>query len=130
MGSIFLFMSLNSPSSSAEFSQPVTETLTKAQKAVIDRVLSILERDPTLKANINKIFEKNLQDIVSDEGKFNLLLEKIGKTEMIQLLEIQNRYEEWKITGEQAIEESKAIIIKYTTMKLSTLKSSIISDQA
>ena len=78
-------MSLNSLGSSAEFSQPVKETLSKAQKAVIDRVLSILEQDPTLKVNLNKAFEKNLQDIVNDEGKFNLLLEKIGSIEMVQL---------------------------------------------
>ena len=130
MGSIFLFMSLNSLGSSAEFSQPVKETLTKAQKAVIDRVLSILEQDPTLKEKLNKAFEQNLQDIVNDEGKFNLLLEKIGATEMNQLWEIQSRFEKKEITGEWAIEESKMVIKKYTTMKLSALKSNITPDQA
>ena len=130
MGSIFLFMSLNSLGSSAEFSQPVKETLSKAQKAVIDRVLSILEQDPTLKVNLNKAFEKNLQDIVNDEGKFNLLLEKIGSIEMVQLWTIQSRFEKKEITGEWAIEESKMVIKKYTTMKLSALESSITPKQA
>jgi hypothetical protein len=63
----------------------VKEVLSKAQKAVLDRVVTILDNDPKLKERLNKAFEKNFQDIISDAGKFNLLLEKIGSTEMQKL---------------------------------------------
>ena len=77
-------MALNSHETS-DFSQPVKEVLSKAQKAVLDRVVTILDNDPKLKERLNKAFEKNFQDIISDAGKFNLLLEKIGSTEMQKL---------------------------------------------
>lgn len=78
-------MSLNTPDTSREFSEPVKETLSKAQKAVIDRVTLILEADPKLNAEITEKFKSNFLEIVNDQQKFNLLLEKIGSLEMSQL---------------------------------------------
>ena len=91
MSSIFSFfiMSLNSPDTSLEFSEPVKDTLTKAQKNVIDRVVLILGSDPELNRKVSEKFEKNLLSIVSDSEKFNLLLEKIGQAEMRELGNIE-----------------------------------------
>ena len=69
-------MGLNSFDSSSEFSQPVQEVLSKTKKAVLDRVVAILEHDPKLNAVL---------EIVGDIEKFNLLMEKIGATEMQKL---------------------------------------------
>ena len=77
-------MSLNTPETH-EFQTPAQEVLSKAQKAVLERIMTILDSDPKLKDDLNKKFEKNFQDIISDAGKFNLLLEKIGSTEMQKL---------------------------------------------
>ena len=128
MSSIFSFfiMSLNSPDTSLEFSEPVKDTLTKAQKNVIDRVVLILGSDPELNRKVSEKFEKNLLSIVSDSEKFNLLLEKIGQAEMRELGNIETWLKEKKFNTEIAKEKSKAIIVKYTTMSLSALQKSII----
>jgi hypothetical protein len=124
MGSIlFIYMALDTLDSS-EFSNPVQEVLSKTQKAVLDRVMAILEHDPKLNAVLTEKFQKNFLDIVSDAGKFNLLMEKIGSTEMQKLWEIQREFDTGKKTGTDAIQESKAIIEHYTSMKLSALKGS------
>ncbi len=117
------------PSPSSEFSTPVQETLTKAQEAVLKRVIEILEKDPELNKEVSKAFKQNFMDIVSDKEKFNLLLEKIGESEMQELWKIQNQFEAGEITSEQAKGESRQVIIKYTTIKLLPLKSSIQTAQ-
>jgi hypothetical protein len=118
-------MSLNIPDTSHEFSEPVKETLTKAQKNVIDRVVLILESDPELNRKVSGKFEENLISIVSDNDKFNLLLKKIGEAEMKELGNIEFRFQKNEITKEVAQDESKIIIVKYTTMSLSALQKSI-----
>lgn len=120
-------MGLNAPDSSSEFSQPVQEALSKTQKAVLDRVIGILEHDPKLNAALTEKFQRNFQEIVSDTEKFNTLLEKIWKVEMEKLWEIEKKFNDWEVTDSIAKEESKKIIEHYTTMKLSTLKWNIQS---
>lgn len=115
-------MSLNTPDTSREFSEPVKETLSKAQKAVIDRVTLILEADPKLNAEITEKFKSNFLEIVNDQQKFNLLLEKIGSSEMSQLWEIEIKFQKNQIDQTSAIEQSKWVITKYTQMKLTALK--------
>ena len=78
-------MGLNSFDSSSEFSQPVQEVLSKTKKAVLDRVVAILEHDPKLNAVLTGKFKQNFLEIVGDIEKFNLLMEKIGATEMQKL---------------------------------------------
>lgn len=85
-------MSLNSHEASSDFLNPVTESLTKAQKAVLDRVIAILDQDPALREKLNQAFEENFQSIVSDAQKFNLLLTKIGQNELQQLGKIETEY--------------------------------------
>jgi hypothetical protein len=70
-------MSLNSPKTSQEFSEPVRDTLTKAQKAVVDRVTLILDTNPELNKKVSESFKKNFLEVVNNSDKFNLLLEKL-----------------------------------------------------
>ncbi len=120
-------MGLNSFDSSSEFSQPVQEVLSKTQKAVLDRVVAILEHDPKLNAVLTGKFKQNFLEIVGDIEKFNLLMEKIGATEMQKLWDIQKRFEAGELTGESAKEESKTVITHYTQMQLSALENNIES---
>jgi hypothetical protein len=123
-------MSLNTPGTSHEFSKPIQETLTKAQKNVIDRVVLILESDPELNKKVSEKFQKNLLDIASNEEKFNLLMEKIGATEMQKLGEIEKSFNNKEISEDLAKSESKKIIEHFTQMKLSALKVNVSANQA
>ena len=57
-------MTLEASHTSPEFSKPVEEKLSKAQKAIIERVIAILDTDPKLKEALNKALEASFADIV------------------------------------------------------------------
>lgn len=120
-------MQNNLPDTSREFSEPVKETLSKAQKAIVDRVTLILETNPELNKKVSATFKKNFLDVVNDREKFDLLLEKLGNTEVGKLADIEAKFEKNQISKQEAIDESKAVIEQYTKAMLTALKGQINS---
>jgi hypothetical protein len=118
----FIVMSTETPFEWNDFQHPAKETLTEAQKAVLERVLAILKDDHELQRSIEQVFRQNLMAIEDNHTQYTILFDKLQSVEMIKLWEIQDRFSKNKINDAQAIKESKEIIIHYTRTQLQLLR--------
>lgn len=102
--------------------QKETTKLTEAQKQIIDRVIQLLERDPEVEKSMNLAFRKNFQEMISHPDQLKALLDTMGQKKNEELTKIEKNYKSGELSSEQALEESRDVIMHYIKMQIETTK--------
>lgn len=118
-------MSLNTPSENhfQETSQEISK-LSESQQRILERVISIIEKDENLNKQLSDAFKEKTRDLLSDPDKFRALTWLIDAKMQIALSKVENQFKiDWDNT--KALTESVSIIQKATKEKTWALRFTI-----